>query len=36
MFSTLLYAIIKELTRIAGKQILLGGRPFDPQPTLIF
>ena len=33
--STLLYAIFKELTRIAGKWILLGGRPFDQQPTLI-
>ena len=33
--STLLYAIIKELTRIAGKWLLLGGRRFDQQPTLI-
>ena len=31
--STLLYAIVKELTRIAGKCILLDGRLLDPQPT---
>ena len=31
--STLLYAIIKELTRYAGKCILLGGRAGDKQPT---